>query len=106
MRRLLKCDPKRLAGAMLRMSGALALIILFAFPAGSEVLNTVSPGKAETGKLLDAGWALFQDHKNDEAIATYSRAIDLDPQNARAFALRAWAFSRKRDKAHALEDAE
>jgi tetratricopeptide (TPR) repeat protein len=49
---------------------------------------------------------LFEDHKNDEAITAYSRAIDLDPQNARAFALRAWAFSRKRDNVHELQDAE
>jgi hypothetical protein len=42
---------------------------------------------------------LYQDHKNDEAVEAYSKAIDLDPQNARAFALRAWAFSRKRDNA-------
>jgi tetratricopeptide (TPR) repeat protein len=118
MRRLLKCDPKKPAGAMLSVPGALALIVLFAFPAAGETFNTVSPdqpnaenaqvsgnGRAEVERLLNAGQALFQDHKDVEAIAAYGRAIDLYPQNARAFALRARAFSRKRDRAHALQDA-
>lgn len=99
--------------AMLRVCMVLAPIVLFAFQVRGEDAPGADGGtkgeqaqRDEVSELLNKGFASFQDHRNDEAITAYTQAIRLDPKNARAFALRAWAFSRGRDKIHALEDAE
>jgi hypothetical protein len=55
MRRLLKCDPKRLAGVTRRASGALALIVLFAFPVESETLNNVPPEQSKAERTQVTG---------------------------------------------------
>jgi Flp pilus assembly protein TadD len=61
---------------------------------------------AEVARIIATGEDSFKDHDYDRAITAYTQAIGLDPQNARVYALRSWAYSRKRDQAHELEDAE
>ena len=122
----LKHETGKYAGGIALACVVSGAILFFALPVLAEPASEASRGqdtpRAEepratgiqnasdelslTDELLKKGWALFQDHKNGDAIGAYTQAISLDHQNARAFALRAWAFSRDRDKARALEDAE
>jgi tetratricopeptide (TPR) repeat protein len=60
---------------------------------------------AEVARLIASGEAFLKDHNNDQAIAAYTQAISLDPQNARAYALRSWAYDGNHNKTNSGEDA-
>ena len=61
----------------------------------------------QVAEFIARGTAHFQDHDYDRAIEAYTRAISLDPQNARAYALRSWAHLYRGDKQSSyIEDAQ
>jgi regulator of sirC expression with transglutaminase-like and TPR domain len=55
---------------------------------------------------INRGWAYSNKNKWDLAIADYSRAIDLDPNNAILYADRAMAYKGKDKKVEAIADFE
>lgn len=79
-------------------TGLLALAILFAF--GGRALAD----SAQANQSIDLGDQWMQKKEYDKAIADYSEAIRLDPENARAFNNRGYASYQKKQYARAVED--
>jgi len=62
--------------------------------------------RAQVTEFIAKGEAYFKNHDYDRAIAACTDVISLDPQNARAYALRSWAHQLNKNQAKSLKDAQ
>ena len=73
--------------------------------APSKPAGPTAQDKASADKLKQKGNTLMSGKNYDEAIDTYTKAIDLDPTNPVYYSNRAAAYSSKGDHLSAVGDA-